>query len=344
MTPIVELNETQLQDIFEANTAQGQTCEDAAQRRAVPKDRFVFFAAFDSTNTDMNDLAGDPQCTNVGQLWQQYDDGRPGHLQGGYYAGLGTNGRPTKETWLPPAVTIGVIETAKKAYIEYAQAASAWRAAHPRASVSVVLTAFSRGAASAAIFSQLLYKRGLVLPYPSGAVLIKPGQTKIAAGVLFDPVATGVDGNLALPPNARNFVVLKALNEYRHLFKAVEYTKQKVIATTLGFYGNHCDVGGGYDNGLAAVTLDAATRFLRKSGLAIGDVPAARRLVPDEIAVHTEEYDEYGNKRWDVYNEDGFSFRDLRLFDKKVVISPAARPASSGARGFTMFDGARVTI
>lgn len=344
MPQVIDLNASQLEDILEANAAQCQACEDAAQRRAVPREKFVFFAAFDGTNNDMDDLSGDAQCTNVGQLWNQYGDGRSDHLQGGYYPGLGTNGRPTKETWLPPAVTVGVIETAEKAYNEYAQAASAWLIDHPRASVSVVLAAFSRGVASAAIFSQLLYKRGLVLPYPSGKVLIKPGKTRIAAGVLFDAVATGVEGNLAFPPNARNVVVLKALNEYRHLFKAVDYTRQKDIATTLGFYGNHCDVGGGYDNGLAALTLDSATGFLQKSGLEIGDVPAGRQLVEDEMAVHSEEFDDHDNRIWDVYNEDGFSFKDLRLFDNKVLVSPASRATGSGRRGFTLYDGARVTI
>lgn len=60
--------------------------------------------------------------------------------------------------------------------------------------------------------------------------------------------------------------------------------------------------------------------------------------------MHTEEYDEYGNKRWDVYNEDGFSFRDLRLFDRTVLINPASRPTASGSRGLTLYDGARVTV
>ncbi|MBX3649901.1 MAG: DUF2235 domain-containing protein [Burkholderiales bacterium] len=344
MPSVVEISEQQRRDILEANLAQAAACAEAAQRRALAKGSFVFFAAFDGTNNDKDDLAGDAHCSNVGQLWQQYDADRMENLQGGYYPGLGTNGRPTRETWMSSAVTVGVIETAKKAYIDYAKAASAWLAEHPRAAVSVVLAGFSRGTASAAIFSQLLYKRGLVLPYPSGKVLIEPGATRIASGVLFDPVATGVKGNLAFPPNTRNLVVFKALNEYRHLFKAVNYTRQPDIAATLGFYGNHCDVGGGYDNGLAAVTLDAATRFLQKSGLAIDDVPAARGLVEGELAVHSEERDNHGQKIWDGYHPDGFSFRDHRLFDRDVQVSPASRPNAAGQRGFTLYDGPRLML
>lgn len=344
MTPIIELSADQRQAMLDANTAQAAACARLAPRRSGLRDGFVFFAAFDGTNNDMDDLAGDPLCTHVGQLWRQYQPGLGGPRQGGYYPGLGRNGRPRRETWLPAAVTGGVIATAEKAYADYATAAAAWRAAHPRSAVPVVLAAFSRGAASAAMFSQLLYQRGLVLPHPSGRVLVKPGKIRIAAGVLFDPVATGVKGNLALPPTAQHIVVFKALNEYRQLFKAVDYTVQKDSVTTLGFYGNHCDVGGGYDNGLAAVTLDAATQFLQKSGLTLQDVPASRRLEPAAVALHSEEYDLEGHKRWDVYYKDGFSFKDERLFDDALDISPASRPNAAGARGFTLYDGTRVTL
>jgi hypothetical protein len=344
MTTGIALNDTQIGSIHDQNVSKIQEIVDAAQQSVVPKEKFVFFAAFDGTNNDMLNLSGDFQSTNVGQLWDQYKIGMDKNLHGGYYPGLGTKGRPTKETWLSPAVTIGVIETAKQAYIDFAREASDWLQDHPEETVSVVLTAFSRGAASAVIFSQLLYKRGLVLPYPSGKVLIQPGKTEVSAGVLFDPVTTGVEGNLAFPPNVRNVVAIKALNEYRYEFKGVNYSKQKDVVTTIGMYGNHCDIGGSYDNGLAALSLEASTQFLRKSGLTISDVPNIRKCVPNKIAVHSEEYDENHKKIWDVYNEDGFSFEDLRLFDTKLLINPASRPTDSGSRGFTMYDGARITI
>lgn len=344
MTIKIELNSDQIQKSFDANTATSQECGEAAQKGSVPKDNFVFFAAFDGTNNDMNNLAGDFQSTNVAQLWNQYKGGASDNLNGGYYPGLGTSGQPNKDTWLPPAVTLGVIQTAKQAYADFAREASDWLQDHPDKGVSVVLTAFSRGVASAVIFSQLLYKRGLVLPFPSGKILIQPGETNISAGVLFDPVATGVEGNLAFPPDVKNVLAIKALNEYRNLFKAVDYSNQNDVITTLAMYGNHCDIGGSYDNGLAALSLEASTRFLIASGLPIGEVPSERQCVRDTIAVHSEEYDRFGNKIWDVYNEDGFSFADRRLFDKKLTIRPASRPTGSGTRGFTMFDGARITM
>lgn len=323
MTIAIKLNDEQIHSIYEENLKKSQEIERAAQQGAVPKEKFVFFAAFDGTNNDMNELSGDFQSTNVGQLWDQYKIGMGKNLHGGYYPGLGTTGKPTKETWLSPAVTRGVIETAEKAYMDFAREASAWLKDNPGETVAAAFAAFSRGAASAAIFSQLLHKRGLVFPYPSANVLIHPGNAKISAGVLFDPVATGVTENLAFPSSVKNVVVIKALNEYRHLFKAVNYSKQKDRVTTIGMYGNHCDIGGGYDNGLAALSLEASTQFLRKSGLTIHDVPNNRKCIQNKIAVHSEEYDQYGNKSWDVYNEDGFSFDDYRLYDTALLINPA---------------------
>jgi hypothetical protein len=92
------------------------------------------------------------------------------------------------------------------------------------------------------------------------------------------------------------------------------------------------------------MSFEAATRFFKKSGLTIGDVPTERKCVPNTIAVHSEEYDDSGSRIWDVYHEDGFSFEDLRLFDKKLSIRPASRATAAGSRGFTQYDGARITI
>ena len=90
----------------------------------------------------------------------------------------------------------------------------------------------------------MLYVRGLIDP-ANGQVLIPPGQVGVSAGVLFDPVTTGVDGNVSFAPNVQNVVVLRAENEYRYLFKAGDYSDQQGI-TTLGVSGNHCNVGGCY--------------------------------------------------------------------------------------------------
>lgn len=48
----------------------------------------------------------------------------------------------------------------------------------------------------------------------------------------------------------------------------------------MGVLGNHCNVGGCYDNGLGALYLEGATGFLQKSGLGIADVDILRSFDP----------------------------------------------------------------
>lgn len=107
--------------------------------------------------------------------------------------------------------------------------------------------------------------------------------------MLFDPVMTGVNCNLAFPPDARAIIAIKALNEYRYLFAGADYSNQgDVVTSRCGSAGNHCDIGGGYDNGIGAISLAAATGYLQKSGLSIAAVPAVRRHVAKQVCVHDE--------------------------------------------------------
>jgi len=339
MTIVVQLGPAQLQQIRQTNQEARDRVRRSATKVLAPSREFVFFAAFDGTNNDKDDLGGDRQSTNVGQLWDQYVAGEgPRDNLGGHYApGLGTRGRPTRDTWLPAAVTAEVQRIAASTLGVFSAQVRAWRETHPGGAVKVVLASFSRGSASAAVFAQMLARDGV--PATAGG-----GKAEIVAGVFFDPVATGVAGNLALPPDARNVVSLKAVNEYRWLFRAVDYTQQPDAVTTVGFYGNHCDVGGSYDNGLAAITLEAATAYLRKCGLPLARVPGPREFDAAQMALHSEQRDEHDNELWDVYNEDGFSFRDERRFDEKVVVAPASAPGPDGRRTFTLYDGTQITL
>ncbi len=342
MTIVIELNATQLRQLRDHNRDIGKRIKRTARKTVNPQRDFVYFAAFDGTNNDKDDLCGDPLCTNVGQLWNQYlaraDTGA--NLGGAYYPGLGTKGRPKRDTWMPKAVTEQVWATARKACVDLATQVQTWRMDQPEGKISIVLAAFSRGAASAAVFSQMLCRDGL----PLGQSRIASDNLRVNAGVLFDPVATGVAGNLAFAPNARNIVAIKALNEYRHLFKAVDYSRQSDVVTSFGMYGNHCDIGGGYDNGIAALALEAATAFLRKTGLPLDKVPPMRRLRSRSIAVHSEEFDNHGHKIWDLYNDDGFGFADQRLYANEVAVIPATAPDANGARRFTLYDQTEIEL
>jgi len=336
MTRKIDLSTTQIESIRGNNQA---TCDGITVPRGITaQTSFVYFAAFDGTNNDKDNVPRGELCTNVAQLWQQYDTGRTAApagtiFGGGYYKGPGAPGTLSQSSWLPERVTEQVIAAAEDAYHDFCSQAAVAGAGQD---VAVVLTSFSRGGASAAIFSQMIFERGLLNP-DTRQQLVPAKMVPVVGGIIFDPVMTGVNKSLAYPPNVRNLVDLRALNEYRYLFKGAEYRHHRPsIINTYNVYGNHCDVGGSYDSGLAGLTLGTATRLLQQLGLPIANVPPQRTFQSSEIAVHTEEYDAFGNKIWDVSNEDGFSFADVRLMDG--IGSPAS-PDLSGRDRFIMYNG-----
>jgi len=348
MTTKEILSSAQQEMILQNQRAQVALIENAAQLNAIAASgEFVFFAAFDGTNNDLNN-AQDPQNTNVAQLYLQAQNVQASspHLSASYYPGPGTKGSLARSSWEHAAVTVQVIATAKRAYDDFTEQASAWLKRNSGKRVTTALTCFSRGCASAAIFSQMVFEKGLADPEEPGRNLVAPGKVTVSAGVLFDPVMTCVQGNVAFPPNVRNIVQMRAQDEYRQLFKAADYAAQSFVKC-VDMLGCHCDIGGSYDNGIAGLTLEAATTFLQKSGLPIAGVEPARRFSSaQEVAIHSEELDDFGNPKWDVYghfNSISIAEPSPRLMDKTVRISPATEEASGGYI-MTLYDGRRVTI
>ncbi|WP_145840404.1 calcium-binding protein [Denitratisoma sp. DHT3] len=344
MTTEIDLNPTQVQSIYDHNVQVMQTITGAAQ--SVASNQFVFFAAFDGTNNDQDNALLGEQSTNVWQLFNQVTQSN--NLKARYYPGPGTSAALRHSSWLPSAVTQQVINTADLAYTQFAVEASNWVKANPGKPVSIALTSFSRGGASAAIFSQLVYERGVIDPNDNGKVLVPPGQVGICGGVIFDPVTEGVSGNLAFAPNVSNVVVVKALNEYRNFFSFSNYSQPGV--TTVGMYGNHGDIGGGYDpniEGIGAISLEAATRYFQNAGLTVSDVPADRAfdysVTPENlvnvIKIHSEEYDNYSGTQWNVSYQDGFNYNDVRLSNTNFQDN-----ASAPGTEFTLYDGSKITV
>ncbi|PKO47330.1 MAG: hypothetical protein CVU29_02655 [Betaproteobacteria bacterium HGW-Betaproteobacteria-22] len=328
------LNETQT----DRTLAQAQAIAAAAEIGAIKKEQFVFFAAFDGTRNDKKDveLSGNPEDTNVAQLYTQAFNASKtnANLRAGYYAGHGSEGTVLFSEALPIQVTKEALRTAETAYNQFAKQASDWLKEHPNGDVTTAITSFSRGGGTAAVFTQLLYQNGLIDP-KTKAQLIPPGQVGVSAGVIFDPVTTGQDGNVAFAPNVKNIAVIRAENEYRYLFKAVDYAGQIGIHI-FDATGNHCNIGGGYQkDGLGNLYLGAATEFLQKSGLGIADVDPSRRF---EAGTKLTAYNESGMTReqahsffseykargqWDVYSyfDPNTETQTKRLLDK------AAQPA-----------------
>ncbi|WP_434631888.1 hypothetical protein [Chromobacterium sp. CV08] len=281
--------------------ARAETIARAAQP-AVTAGQFVYFAAFDGTANDKDHLSRGMQSTNAAQLYQQAVTAAAGNpaLAAAYFPGPGTGPTLPGSSFLPPVVTAEAVRTAKLAYDDFQHKAVAWLHDHPGGSVAVAAAAFSRGNDAASVFAQLLFERGLSDP-ASGRMLVPPGQLGLSAAALYDPVMTGMSGNMAFPPNSRNLLILRAENEYRTLFKAADFSGQ-AGALNFNFPGNHCDVGGGYDNGLAGLTLQAGTAFLQKAGVPVADVPPQRRFDARQPAlVHDEGVNQYGQTIWSTY-------------------------------------------
>lgn len=163
-------------------------------------------------------LSGNPENTNVARLFEQVDT--LAKIQGNqnvvarYYHGHGTADSAPLSKLVPPQVTREAINKAQLAYNEFSRAASDWLKDHPGGEVTTAITSFSRGAGPAAIFSQMLYDKGLIDP-KTRQKLIEPGKGRLSAGVIFDPVTNGTKGNMAFAPNVNNVVIIRADSEFR---------------------------------------------------------------------------------------------------------------------------------
>ena len=319
----------------------------SAATRTVTSNQFVFFAAFDGTRNDRDNLAlsGDPKSTNVAQLERQIFDANKGNsnVVTGYYKGVGTNG-----TWDPTVVipTSEIRATAEKAYSEFNKAASDWLAVNPSGEVRAMLATFSRGGSTGAVFSQILFERGITNPI-SGDVLVAPGSSLISGGVIMDTVNTGVSTN-AVFVGASNLLFTRSENEYRYAFKGLDNSDQPYSAGVVLVPGDHGDNGGGADNGLGALVLGGqsgqggAVGYFAASGLNVAATPADRLFNAAQAAIHSEGKDSFGNVIWSEYGsvQDG----TVRL-SQSGVVPPVTQynPDGSFQTSYLNLDGKLVT-
>ena len=336
MTITIGLNASQTQQVRHINSEQRDAIAGKAQANAISADKMVFFAVFDGTNNTLIN-GGDVQPTNAAQLSVQAVAGSS-NIAARYFEGPGTPGTLLASSWLSPQVTRQAIRQAENAYRQFEAQAGAW--VKDGRSFAVAIASFSRGGASAAIFTQMLYERGLTDPDDRTRVLVAPGQLTVSAGVLFDPVLTGVSGNMAFAPTVTNVVDILARDEYRFVFQAADYRNHPGI-TSVPMFGAHSDIGGAYDNGIGAQSLEAATEFLRNSGLGIDNVPSARRFDPSApYYIHSE------GDRWSEYG----SFGSTNLNQNSRLFVNVATPATSTmldglpAKTLRLFDGRTITI
>lgn len=248
--------------------------------------RFTFFAAFDGTHNDEANLklSGDPYPTNISQLGMQAREAAESNagIRARYYPGVGTGGDqggPLQAAFFP---TDAIQAAAEKAYRDFSDVAIDYLKTTPGAQVSdlgVAVAGFSRGAASAIRFAQLLHERGLVAP--DGQVLAPPGSIPVTAMALIDPVARFVTAPMHIPPNVQGQLLsVIAEHEHRSDFRPL-YPVNDPRVTHVRHPGNHVGVGGGYDaHGTAAHVLEGLTGYFQHRGVGLADVPPERRHDP----------------------------------------------------------------
>ena len=295
--------------------------------------RFVFFAAFDGTNNDRNNLrlAGDSLGTNIAMLADQATAMESDRFKTRYYPGVGTGG---DQGGLPEAAfrpTSAVNAAAERAYAEFRVSAIQYldTPGSSPADISAATTGFSRGCATAIRFAQLVNDRGLV--GSDGNVIAPPCSIPITGMALIDPVARFVEGPMHIPPNVQGQVLtVMAEHENRSDFRPLYYGDDPRV-TTVSHPGNHVGVGGGYDrHGTAANVLEGVTGYFQKRGIALADVPPDRRHDPAQPQLlYTEAYATARNG--DVLSrEDGGSVERWRLDDPRqgrIEVRPQTPPA-----------------
>jgi len=261
--------------------------------------QFVFAVHFDGTRNDRDNLAlsGSPFPTNVAlldELMAPYAEDNENYVSH-YEPGVGTN----PDNWaITQTVKAGVGPSgdmraaAENAYELFSEQALEWLKNHPDAdpneALKVIATGFSRGGGTAAIFSQLLYQRGLKDPQ-NGKILVEPGTLGLSGGLIYDPVITGYEGNERFSPTSRDITVVRSQHEYREDFRGVDYGDNPNIHI-VEVMGNHCDIGGGYDRGISARVLENSRELISSAGTPINPLSDEMRYRDDEpVQIHHED-------------------------------------------------------
>lgn len=246
---------------------------------------FTFWAGFNGTNNMSSDLSysGDAQSTAIGALHEEITRAGAANVVAREYDGVGTPNNGGFAASVFP--TQASIDTATNAYNEFAAAAETWLQSHPGGEITTMLASFSRGSIAAAMFSQMLYEKGLVTL--DGTMLVAPGKIGISANLVISGVNTGGIGDIAFAPNVQNSVQVVAANEYR-----IAYEQDIYGGTTKVIYlpGNHGDLGGFYPGGLGSIYLQDYTDFMNavNPGMAGTVLPSRQYQEGTALDVHVE--------------------------------------------------------
>jgi len=236
-----------------------------------PKVR-LYQVAFDGTLNDRERVPSEEQPTIVAKIAGLIEAKGKVH----YYPGPGMQGESI--SLRDAMLGTSCIEVAEKAFADFKKVADTWRGEDPDVEIRVFVTGFSRGAATARHFMNLVAARD------GGArQAFKKNPARFYA-LLFDTVSTGQMDRLrlSLPPTLDYLIHFVALDEARPLFKPVIDVRPEAQGATpitglaMGYPsrinlvllpGAHSDIGTAYLDGIGNEYLVLVEQALYSMGL-----------------------------------------------------------------------------
>jgi hypothetical protein len=248
----------------------------------------TFFVAFDGTLNDRKYVPKGEDATVIAKLFEYVAapetgmaDAQLGRIAKTYHKGPGC--QFGLACWLDAATGNSSARTASLAFDEL-RAFTARRS--PDINLNVVVVGFSRGAATARHFLNL------VNGATESGFLRNAGLRARSYAVLFDTVATGDAGalDLSIPANVELAIHYVAKNESRPLFapvidrdpvfEAAAWKQVSPITRRIWTFlvpGAHSDLGDSYRRGVGPVMTAHATAVLARMGLG---APVSKNLCP----------------------------------------------------------------
>lgn len=233
--------------------------------------------SFDGTWNDRDEMAFQ---TNPALINEQFDGPAENKI---YEVGVGTS---AASKVLGGAAGLGMHDRIKSAYTSLVARINSIKAANPAAKVVLVVSGFSRGAATARAFINELNRLGvpdLGSERPDGSYAQNFEAPRIGVMILFDTVGSvglagddrnrNLDGSkldLSIPANAENVLHLTARDEKRQAFplsSAVDPAHDDPRISELSLPGSHSDIGGGYPNAYSKVSLQLAREYMERAGV-----------------------------------------------------------------------------
>lgn len=260
----------------------------------------VFAVHFDGTQNDRDDVPEGSQATLVSDSYEKLRDCGSPVIASHYFNGVGTRTLTNLRRMFESATGAGCEARAEAAHDALVRQAAAWREQDPQAEVHVHVVGFSRGAAIALHFMNLVDERGAygeTMPRSTSADPFAPGSVKSSA-VLYDTVSTGQSNwlKLTVPSSAVSVLHLVAGGEERALFPVRDIAddpRQEIcVGRNVHLHGadrqsdgtvlyhriqevkldgaRHSDVGGSYIGGnLREVSAYVANQFQASLGLPV---------------------------------------------------------------------------